>query len=69
MKVDMEISDSWSELAFQDLLIDVAAVVAATELDQATNGIDAERPYMASLGNLRTGSERTVGITNLSTWS
>jgi hypothetical protein len=49
MKVDREISDSWSELAFQDLLIDVAAVVVATELDQASYVIDAERAYVASL--------------------
>jgi hypothetical protein len=28
MKVDMEKLDPWSELAFQDLLVDVAAVVA-----------------------------------------
>jgi hypothetical protein len=43
MRVDEEISDSWSELVLQDLLIDVAAVVAATEPDRATSGNDAER--------------------------
>jgi len=36
--VDKEIVDSWTELAFQDLLIDVAAVVAATEPGRARNG-------------------------------
>jgi hypothetical protein len=42
MKVDKEIFDSWSELALQDLLIDVAAVVAATEPNRARNGNDSE---------------------------
>jgi hypothetical protein len=42
MKVDKEIFDSWSELALQDLLIDVAAVVAATEPNRARNGNDPE---------------------------
>ena len=42
MKVDEEIFDSWSELALQDLLIDVAAVVAATEPDRTRNGNDSE---------------------------
>jgi hypothetical protein len=40
MKVDMEILDSWSDFAFQDLLIDVTAVVAATEHDRTTNGAE-----------------------------
>jgi hypothetical protein len=43
MKVDKEISDSWTELAFQDLLIDVAAAVAATAPGRARNGDDPER--------------------------
>ncbi len=43
MKVDQEIFQSWSELAVQDLLIDVAAVVAATEPDRTRNGNDPER--------------------------
>jgi len=43
MKVDAEILDPWSELAFQDVLIDVAAAVAATEPDRASNGNDPER--------------------------
>ena len=43
MKVDQEIFQSWSELALQDLLIDVAAVVAATEPDRTRNGNDPER--------------------------
>jgi hypothetical protein len=43
MKVAQEIVDSWTESAFQDLLIDVAAVVAATEPGRARNGNDSER--------------------------
>jgi hypothetical protein len=43
MKVDQEIFQSWSELTLQDLLIDVAAVVAATGPDRARNGNDPER--------------------------
>ena len=43
MKVDQEIFQSWCELALQDLLIDVAAVVAATGPDRARNGNDPER--------------------------
>jgi hypothetical protein len=31
MKIDEEIFNSWSEVAMQDLLMDVAAVVDATE--------------------------------------
>jgi hypothetical protein len=37
MKVDRGKSDSLTEWALQDLLIDVAAVVAATESDQTRN--------------------------------
>jgi hypothetical protein len=33
VKVDEEVFDPWCELDLQDLLIDVAAVVAATEPD------------------------------------
>jgi hypothetical protein len=43
MKVDQEIFQSWSELTLQDLLIDVAAVVAAIGPDRARNGNDPER--------------------------
>jgi hypothetical protein len=43
MKVDKENADSWTESALQDLLIDVAAVVAATEPGGAKNGNDLER--------------------------
>jgi hypothetical protein len=43
MNVDKEIVDSWTELALQDLLIDVAAVVAATEPGRARSGNDPER--------------------------
>jgi hypothetical protein len=38
MKVNEEIFASWSELAIQDLLIDVAAVVDATQSDRVWNG-------------------------------
>jgi hypothetical protein len=37
MNVDKEIPASWSELALQDLLIDVAAVVDATGFDRTSN--------------------------------
>jgi|HubBroStandDraft_1064217.scaffolds.fasta_scaffold644391_1 hypothetical protein len=37
MNLNKEISDSWSELVFQDLLIDTAAVIAGTETDRAEN--------------------------------
>ena len=37
MKVDMAKLDPWAELAFQDLLVDVAAVVAATDADRTRN--------------------------------
>jgi hypothetical protein len=53
MKVDEEIFQSWSELALQDLLIDVATVVAATEPDRTRNGNDLSGPNVASLGKLR----------------
>jgi hypothetical protein len=43
MTVDQEIFDSLSEFAFQDVLIDVAAALAATEPDRASNGNDPER--------------------------
>jgi len=37
MKVNEEIFASWSELAVQDLLIDVAAVLDATPSDRVWN--------------------------------
>lgn len=37
MKVNEEIFASWSEFALQDLLIDVAAVVDATQSDRVWN--------------------------------
>jgi hypothetical protein len=37
MNVDEGIPASWSELALQDLLIDVAAVVDATGFDRTSN--------------------------------
>jgi hypothetical protein len=56
MKVDEEIFNSWSEVAIQDLLMDVAAVVDATEPDRVWNGTAPSRPYVVCLGNLRPGS-------------
>jgi hypothetical protein len=43
MRVDKEKSDSLTEWALQDLLIDVAAVVAATEPDRTRNASDLTR--------------------------
>jgi hypothetical protein len=56
MKVDGEIFNSWSEVAMQDLLMDVAAVVHATEPDRAWKGNVPSRPNVVCLGNLRPGS-------------
>ena len=42
MKVVNEIVDPWTELAFQDLLLDVAAVVAATKPGRSRNANDPE---------------------------
>jgi hypothetical protein len=55
MKVDEKIFNSWSELAMQDLLIDVAAAVDATESDRAWGPRIASGPKVISLGNLRPG--------------
>jgi len=68
MKVDMETFDSWSDFAFQDLLIDVTAVVAATEHDRAMNGNGVECTQCGDSREtpLRWLTERTVGITKLS---
>ena len=44
MKVDEEISNSWSEVAIQDLLMDVAAVVDATESDRVQSGTVPSKP-------------------------
>lgn len=52
MKVDKEQLDSWTESALQDLLIDIAAVVAATEPGRARNGNDLE-------GTERNGSRKS----------
>ena len=49
MKVDEEIFNSWSELAIQDLLMDVAAVVDATETDWVWNGTVSSRPNVEFL--------------------
>jgi hypothetical protein len=43
MRADKGISDSRTEWALQDLLIDVAAVVAATEPDRARNASELTR--------------------------
>jgi hypothetical protein len=54
MKVDKGFLDLRTEWAMQDLLIDVAAVVAATAADRARNASDPPRVrVLAPLGNLR----------------
>ena len=55
MKVGEEIFNSWSELAMQDLLSDVAAAVDATESDRAWGPRVPSGPKVVSLGNLRPG--------------
>lgn len=51
MKIDEEIFASWSELALQDLLMDAAAVVDATDrTSNATSSMD--------LSNLRPSARR-----------
>jgi len=55
MKVGEGIFISWSELAMQDLLIDVAAAVDATESDRASGPRVASGPKVVSLGDLRLG--------------
>ena len=55
MKVDEEIFNSWAEVAIQDLLIDVAAAVDATESDRAWDAKVPSGPKVVSLGNLRPG--------------
>jgi len=48
MKIDEEIFASWSELTLQDLLIDVAAVVDATDrASSATSSMDLSRKSSA----------------------
>jgi hypothetical protein len=56
MKVATEILDSWTESALQDLLIDVAAVVAATETDRDGYRSDPDCTYVAARWNLRPGA-------------
>ncbi|HXO04398.1 MAG TPA: hypothetical protein VN884_02080 [Candidatus Sulfotelmatobacter sp.] len=56
MKVDEGISNSWSEVAIQDLLMDVAAAVDATEPERAWGPNMPSGPNVVSLGNLRPGS-------------
>lgn len=56
MKVDEEIFNSWSKVVIQDLLMDVAAALDATESDRASNWSVPSRPNVVSLGNLRPGS-------------
>jgi hypothetical protein len=56
MKVAKEILDSQSELALQDLLIDAAAGLAATEPDRAGDGSDPDCTDVAALWNLRPGA-------------
>jgi hypothetical protein len=60
MKVDEQIFDSWSELALQDLLIDVAAAIDATECDRTSNGTSSVELSRKSSAESRTWS--TAGI-------
>jgi hypothetical protein len=64
MKVDMEIFDSWSESALQDLLIDVAAVAVATEPGRARNGNNPARTQCGVSRNTPPGWQMrsTAGI-------
>jgi hypothetical protein len=55
MTADKETFDSRSELDLQGLLLDVAAVVAATEPDRIRDGSAPDRISVVSLGNLRPG--------------
>jgi hypothetical protein len=56
MKVDKGLLDSRTAWALQDLLIDVAAVVDATEPDRAGDGSDPDCTYVAALWNCRPGA-------------
>ena len=56
MKVDEEIFNSWSEVAIQDLLMDVSAVVDATEPERVWNENVPSGPTVVCLGNLRPSS-------------
>ena len=47
MEADTEKLDSWTEVALQGLLIDVAAVVAAIEPGRARNANDPKRTEYA----------------------
>jgi hypothetical protein len=55
MNVGEGIFISWSELAMQDLLIDVAAAVDATESDRVWGPSGPSGPTVVSPGNLRLG--------------
>ena len=71
MQVDKGLLDSRTEWALQDLLIDVAAVVAATDSDSARNASDLTRTdsgvatnsapawQMWSAAGIRGGSQRS----------
>jgi hypothetical protein len=63
MKVDMEILDSWSGFAFQDLLIDVTAVVAATESDRTSNCHERSQWDASRKSPLEWQTRSTAGIT------
>jgi hypothetical protein len=60
MKIDEQIFDSWSELALQEMLIDVAAAVDATECDRPSNGTRSFELSRKSSAESRTWS--TAGI-------
>ncbi|HXN98851.1 MAG TPA: hypothetical protein VN881_07225 [Candidatus Acidoferrales bacterium] len=55
MKVDREIFNSCAEVAIQDLLMDVAAVVDATEPERVWDATIPGKPNVVCVGNLRPG--------------
>ena len=56
MKVAKEILNSQSELVLQEVRIDAAAVLAATEPDRAGDGSNPDCTDVADLWNLRPGA-------------
>jgi hypothetical protein len=67
MNVDKEIPASWSELALQDLLIDVAAVVDATGFDRTSNILNGPNGNLGLSGvtsTLADDAHNLVYITN-----
>ena len=63
MEVNEQIFASWSELVLQDLRIDVAAIVDATQSDRDWNNGNVRNAL--SLGNLRPCESAVDGGNNL----